>query len=274
MSSDGGVYVVDVQNATGTIFRVDPLAGTADPWVSVGTAGCNGSAMGPDGWLYVAHSGLDAILRVRRTGTTGTAEIDYVTTAGLPFRGPNDLVFHSNGDLYFTDPTWGSGKDQADVFLLRESGELVEIVSNVVTPNGIGLSPDEKTLYVTLADLNKIIQCEVLADGTVGPPEDFIQFTGPGTPDGMCVAEDGTIYQALYSARAVAAISPEGQELWRVALDWDLPSNPTGHNVTNCTLGPNNTLYITRTRGSGRTDNGCLIRLILDSGIRRWSEYR
>jgi gluconolactonase len=225
--------------------------------------------------LYIAHSGLKAVLRAgKNTSGVLTVETVVASSSTMPLLGPNDLAFHTNGALYFTDPTWSGDKTRGGVYLRRTSGQVVKVISKMVTPNGIGLSPDERTLYVAQSDLNRILKYEVRPDGTLGTSATLIQFASPATPDGMQVDEDGTIYQALYSARAVAAISPDGRELWRVTLDWDLPVSPQGHNTTNCTLGPDHTLYITRTAGSGRTNNGCLIRLVLDSSARHWLRYR
>jgi len=258
----GSIYVVDNSQPDGIIWEAVRMGQTTDthklqPWVKVGKPGNNGSKMGPDGWLYVASPGQKGILRARRDGRNDKVEW-IVTSATVELNGPNDLVFNRNGDFYFTDPSWPKDKPGA-VYLRRKSGEVVKIIPGIRTPNGIGLSPDEKTLYIAQSELNKIVKCAVREDGTVGEPEDFIRFEEPGTPDGMRVDDDGTIYQALYSARAVVALSPEGKELWRVPLDWDLPKKKVdGYGVTNCAIAPNG-LFVTRTHGGGQKNNGCLI---------------
>jgi gluconolactonase len=151
---DGTVVVVDQSQPNGVLWQVDPVRQTVAPWITVGTQGCNGSTLGPDGWLYIAHSGLDAILRATKD-TSGVQAVETVAQSSptLIFNGPNDLVFHSNGNLYFTDPTGSGDKTRGGVFLRRTSGEIAKIISKIVTPNGIGLSPDEQTLYVAQSDL-------------------------------------------------------------------------------------------------------------------------
>jgi len=269
----GTIYVVDNSQPEGVIWAVRRKSAGARavyslaPWVKVGKPGNNGSALGSDGWLYVTSPRQRAVLRARRRDSRDIVEWLVRASESLALNGPNDLVLRRNGDIYFTDPAWPRGKPGA-VYLRRRSGEVLKVIPDIRTPNGIGLSPDERFLYVAQSGPDKIVRCEIRPDGTVGPPVDFIKFTPPSLPDGMCIARDGTIYQALYRGRAVAAVSPQGKLLWRVALDWDIADKTLrGFGVTNCTLGPDG-LYLTRTNGGGKKNNGCLIRLPLNRGAR------
>lgn len=261
-----GVYVVDATQPDGIIWFVRHVRGRPgkwqlEQWVRVGKPGNNGSALGPDGWLYVTSPRQKAVLRVRREMSGDKVEWLVKASKRLPLNGPNDLVLRDNGDLYFTDPSW-SQRETGAVYLRGRNGRVIKVIPNIVTPNGIGLSPDQKTLYVAKSRKNCIVRCRLRPDGTLGPPEEFFRFEAPATPDGMCIDRDGTIYQALYSGRAVVAISPRGRQLWRVQLDWDIKDRKArGFGVTNCALGPDGALYITRTNGGGKKDNGCLIRL-------------
>jgi len=260
----GTIYLVDNSQPEGILWQVVCTGPNAAdhklrPWIKVGKPGNNGSKLN-EGWLYVASPAQKAILRARRYASGDRVEW-ILTSATLKLNGPNDLVFNKAGDFYLTDPAWAKDTPGA-VYLRRRTGDVVKVLADIRTPNGIGLSPDEKTLYVAESEPNKIVRCAVREDGTVGPPEDFVKFEGPGTPDGMRVDEDGVIYQALYSARAVVAVSPEGKELWRAPLDWDLEKKAEGYGVTNCAIAPNG-LYVTRTNGGGKKDNGCLIVLPL-----------
>ena len=86
---------------------------------------------------------------------------------GKRLNSPNDLVFAKNGDLYFTDPPYGLPEtdegpeakelDFQGVYRLTPKGELTLLTKEMTRPNGIGLSPDEKTLYVANSDPEKAI---------------------------------------------------------------------------------------------------------------------
>ena len=98
---------------------------------------------------------------------------------GKRLNSPNDLTFHSNGDLYFTDPPYGLPKHLDDprcelgfcgVYRLKPDGKLTLLTKDVSRPNGIGLSPDEKTLYVAVSDPKNAVWMafDLKADGTLG----------------------------------------------------------------------------------------------------------
>lgn len=131
---------------------------------------------------------------------------------GKRLNSPNDLVFKSNGDLYFTDPPFGlpkvlddPGKELAfqGVYRLSRDGKLTLLTKEVGFPNGIAFSPDEKTLYVSNADRNNAVwfAFDVLRDGTLGAKREIFNVndlakTKPGVPDGMKVDKNGYLFAA------------------------------------------------------------------------------
>ncbi len=109
-----------------------------------------------------------------RHGERGIARLEpdgRVTVLADRYRGrrlnsPNDLVFHSNGDLYFTDPPFGLPKSYDDpgkelphqgVYRLARDGSLTLLTSELSAPNGLAFSPDERTLYVSNADARRLV---------------------------------------------------------------------------------------------------------------------
>ena len=143
---------------------------------------------------------------------------------GKKFNSPNDLVFRSDGSLYFTDPPYGLPKGDDDpakelkfngVFRLA-NGKLQAIVKDLTRPNGIALSPDEKTLYVANSDeKHKVwMRYDVAADGTVSNGKVFADVTAEkedGLPDGMKVDSLGNVYGT--GPGGVWVFSPDGKHL-------------------------------------------------------------
>jgi gluconolactonase len=156
---------------------------------------------------------------------------DFMTLAGH-FEGkrlnsPNDAVYHSNGDLYFTDPPYGlengvddPGKelDFQGVYVLKKDGTLVLLTSELSRPNGIGFSPDEKTLYVANSDPERAIWMafDVLAEGTLGEGRVFFDVTHlaareKGLPDGLKVHSSGALFAT--GPGGVFIFNPDGKHL-------------------------------------------------------------
>lgn len=172
---------------------------------------------------------------------------------GKRFNSPNDVVVHSSGMIYFTDPPYGlTGQDDNPskeldfngVFALSPDGDVTVIDRSLTRPNGIALSPDGKTLYVANSDPDdsKFMTYPVTVDGHVGTGALFLDVSaerdseGFGNPDGMAVATDGTIFAT--GPGGVWVISPEGEKLGLIR---------TGKPVANVAFGDadRKTLYMT-----------------------------
>jgi gluconolactonase len=147
--------------------------------------GSNGLTTDRAGKLVVCQHGNRRIARLlSRDGITGDFEPVVSQINGRRFNSPNDLCFARNGDLYFTDPPYGlEGTDKSPlkelmvngVYLLRPKGPPVLLVSDLSFPNGIALSPDEKTLYVNVSDPQRPV---VMAAGGSGAKRTSGWFEG------------------------------------------------------------------------------------------------
>jgi gluconolactonase len=170
--------------------------------------GSNGLALDKDGALILCQHGDRRLARLEKDGTFTTLADKYM---GKRFNSPNDLVYAKNGDLYFTDPPYGLPKQMQDpakeldfqgVYRLKPNGEVTLLTKEMTRPNGIGLSPDGKTLYVANSDPALAIwkAFPVKEDGTLGEGKLFFDSTAdvkagkPGLPDGLKVDVKGNIF--------------------------------------------------------------------------------
>lgn len=178
---------------------------------------------------------------------------------GKRLNSPNDLVFKSNGDLYFTDPPYGLPKQVDDpgkeldfqgVYRLNARGELTLLTRELSRPNGLAFSPDEQTLYVTNSDRDKavVMAYPVKSDGTLGTGKVFFDATPaaqekkPGLPDGLKVSRDGTVWST--APGGIRVYSPAGKHLGTLA---------TGVPTANLAFGDDgSTIYITADKNLAR----------------------
>lgn len=171
--------------------------------------GANGLAFDKDGNLVLCQHGDRRIARLAKDGKSFETVVDK--HAGKRFNSPNDLAFAKNGDLYFTDPPYGLPEQMKDpkkeldfqgVYRLNTKGELALLTKEMTRPNGIALSPDEKTLYVANSDPEKAIWVAfpIKADGTLDAGKVVHDATAevkakkPGLPDGLKVDQHGNIF--------------------------------------------------------------------------------
>ena len=177
---------------------------------------------------------------------------------GKRLNSPNDLIYHSNGDLYFTDPPYGLEKNWDDpareldfcgVFRRSKDGTLTLLTKEMTRPNGIAFSPDEKTLYVSNSDPKMAIwkSFPVKADGTLGEGKVFFDTTSwvekkKGLPDGMKVDQAGNLFAA--GPGGILVLSPAAKHLGTIA---------TGVNTANCAFGEDGmTLFVAVDHEIGR----------------------
>jgi gluconolactonase len=244
---DGSVILTEI--ARGTITRVWPDGRTAI--VAETGGGPNGLAMGPEGKLYCTNNGgFDWAVnngmyapegiasdysggRIERIDiATGAVETLYKSgDSGCVLRGPNDIVFDAHGGFWFTD----HGKvdyaarchDIVGIFYARPDGSFIEeVIFPSNNPNGIGLSPDGKTLYAAETYTCRLTAFNVIApgkvDGTAGPG-------GPGIPlyrpagwkffDSLAMEANGNICVATIGECGISVVSPAGELVEFVATD-------------------------------------------------------
>ncbi|MGH7526045.1 MAG: SMP-30/gluconolactonase/LRE family protein [Gemmatimonadales bacterium] len=171
--------------------------------------GSNGLTIDPMGRLVFCQHGDRRIVRREADGRLTVLVERY---QGKRINSPNDLVYRSNGDLYFTDPPFGLPKTFDDpgkelpfqgVYRLGRDGTLTLLTRELSAPNGIAFSPDERTLYVSNADPKRLVWMAyaVKEDGTLAKGRvlyDGTQWAGTrrGTADGMKVDRSGNIFGA------------------------------------------------------------------------------
>ena len=178
---------------------------------------------------------------------TGKVEVLVDSYEGNRLNSPNDLVVAKNGRIYFTDSRYGGQEgrelETEDVYLIDTDGSVRRVATKpeITKPNGIGLSPDQKTLYV--ADTQpgppreaRVMKFDVREDGGLENPRVHYSFGSGRGIDGMAADVEGNIYGAAGNNNnppenhaGVYVISPQGELVGRIPVPEDA--------VTNCTFG-------------------------------------
>ena len=189
--------------------------------------GSNGLVFDREGRLVMCQHGNRRIVRREPDGRFTVLADRY---QGKRLNSPNDLVYRSNGDLYFTDPPFGLPGTFSDpakeldfqgVFRLSLDGPLTAVVTELGVPNGIGFSPDERTLYVSNAQNKRPIWMayEVRPDGSLGSGRPFAEASawvkeGEGVPDGLKIDRSGNVFGA--GPGGIHVFAPDGTRLGRI----------------------------------------------------------
>jgi gluconolactonase len=187
-------------------------------------AGGNGLILDPKGNLLIAQHGDRRIARVMAPLDKPGAFTTVVDRfEGKRFHSPNDLILHSNGDLYFTDPPYGlKGDDDLlrelqtnGVYRLNKAEGLSLVYEQLNRPNGLALSPDEKTLYVANSDTKRNLWMAFdLVNGQFLNERVFFDATSidrPGLADGMKVNKEGYVFAT--GPGGVLIFNPQGKHL-------------------------------------------------------------
>jgi gluconolactonase len=217
-----------------------------------GESGSNGLVIDRQGRLVLCQHGDRRVARL--DSSWDKPQANYITLAdryeGKRLNSPNDAVVDSQGAIYFTDPPYGLEKGMEDpkkeldfqgVYRIAPDGKLTLATKELERPNGIALSPDEKTLYVANShDERPIIMAfPVNADGTLGKGREFYNSktagaSGPGACDGLTVDAKGNLFATIPGG--VAVFTPEGKQLGLIN---------TGDRTANCEFGEDgSTLFI------------------------------
>jgi len=288
---DGSVIVVEIRAARLTRIWPDGGRETITEWGDPLGAGPNGAAVGPDGFMYICNNGgfwwheVAAGLWIPQDPATGsiqppnytTGSIDrvdldtgtlttlYAECDGVGLRGPNDIVFDSSGGFWFTD----MGKSRPGVqdhgavfYALPDGSSITRVRGNFNMANGIGLSPDESTLYVSETGGGRVWAIELAGPGLISESNEFrfienhpgrclvnslgyfdsLAVQADGRPvvaalgDGICIVEpDGSGHRFVpFDDPMVTNIAFGGADLTTafvtfsgggrlVAVDWDTP---------------------------------------------------
>lgn len=239
--TEGPVWVPRTATTEGYLLFSDPNANTIYRWSPDGQVsvfrtksgytgvdageyrqpGSNGLALDREGRLTINEHGNRRVTRLERTGTLTVLADRY---RGRRLNSPNDLVYRSDGALYFTDPPFGlpkvfddPGKELAfsGVFCLI-GGELKLVSTDLSGPNGLAFSPDEKSLYVGNWDLARkvVMRYEVQPDGSLRNGAEFFDMTkapGEAAIDGIKVDRRGNLY--VSGPGGLWILSSEGKHL-------------------------------------------------------------
>ena len=231
---DGSVLLVEI--ARGTLTRVAP-DGRLSVVAELG-GGPNGVAIGPDGAAYVCNNGgfqwtragpllfpghaahdaaCGAIQRVDLA--SGAVTTLYDSFDGERLKGPNDIVFDREGGFWFTDhgQVRGSGRDHGAIYYAGIDGSsITRQRAEMIGPNGIGLSPDGGTLYVSETMTARVWAMEVVAPGQLAPPPPWAPGRFVGTPpafrllDSLAVEEGGRICVGTMVEGGITIFDPDG----------------------------------------------------------------
>lgn len=237
----------------GYLLFSDPNANTIYRWTTDGTVsvfrtksgysgidigeyhqpGSNGLTLDGSGRLTIDEHGRRRVVRVEPNGVTTVLADRF---GGKRLNSPNDLVYKSDGSLYFTDPPFGLPKVFDDprkelpvsgVYRLAD-GRLTQLATELTGPNGLAFSPDETFLYVSNWDVARkvIMRYPVRTDGTLGAGTVFLDVTtshpGEQAWDGLKVDRDGNVYAA--GPTGIWILSPDGQHLGTISAP-ETPAN-------------------------------------------------
>ena len=248
---DGSFLVVEIERRTVTRVAAD---GTKSVVARPG-GGPNGLAIGPDGAAYVCNNGgfefhedadgLRPVVqahnysggRIERVDlATGTVTILYMASDRAALRGPNDIVFDAAGGFYFTDlgKSRARDRDWGAVCYAKADGSLIrEIVQPILTPNGCGLSPDGRTLYVAETETARLWAFDIVEPGVIRKqpwpsPHGGRLVAGVGGYqrfDSMAVDAAGNVCVATLINGGITVISPDGASVRHIALPDRMTTN-------------------------------------------------
>ena len=171
----------------------------------------------PDRVTTDAHGSYPRAVRTTLDLATARVEPVLARRNSERFKGPNDLVFARNGDLYFTDQgQTGLHDPTGRVYRLRPDGRLDCLLNNGPSPNGLALSPDEEVLFVAMTRDNAVWRLPLLPDGSTAKVGRFASFHGTSGPDGLAVDAAGNLLVAHASLGSVFVLSPQGEPVARI----------------------------------------------------------
>jgi len=248
--SDGSVILGEISGRK--VTRVAPDGSKSE--IGKAGGGPNGLATGPDGALYVCNNG-GAVYQTNpsflSTGPgpdykggsiqridpkTGETRVLYSECNGHKLSAPNDIVFDSEGGFYFTDlgKRYANQRDHGGLYYaLPDGSQVVELAYPMLTPNGVGLSPDERTVYVADTESSRLFAFDILEPGKIKHEPFPAPYGGrcvcglPGFQrfDSLAVEASGNICVATLIAGCITVISPSGQVVRQVKMPDVYPTN-------------------------------------------------
>ena len=246
---DGAVILTEIAGRCCTRIGQDGVR------TAVGTAGGgpNGLALGPDGALYLCNNGGGKYLPghwmavgpaddynggciQRIDPKDGSTRVLYEQCGGHKLSAPNDIVFDRQCGFYFTDLGKRRGRDRDHgglYYALPDGSKIVELVHPMLSPNGVGLSPDEKTVYVADTESSRLFAFDIVSPGVLRTEPFPAPYTGrlvcglPGFQrfDSLAVEASGNIAVATLITGHITVIAPDGRVVRQVKLPDVYPTN-------------------------------------------------
>lgn len=228
-------YLLFSDVAGDTIFRFVPGRGVQK--FITPSRNSNGLAFDASGRLLACEHGGRQISRISDSDTMVPLVQQY---NGKPLNSPNDIVIHSSGSIFFTDPPFGIEPGQAEqgfngVYRVDANGSITLLRDDMDGPNGLAFTNDESILYVADSRKRHVLAYPVNPDLSLGEPSVFVDMNvaETGNPDGMKVDVEGNVYIA--GGGGIWAVDPSGRYLGIVEFP-ELPSNLAFGGPRNMTL--------------------------------------
>jgi gluconolactonase len=233
--ADGSVILTEIEGQV--LTRVGPDG--AKSIVAETGGGPNGAAIGPDGAIWVTNNG-GSFVWLKQNGltipgptpeshaggsiqrvdiATGQVTTLYDSCDGKRLVGPNDLVFDRQGGFWFTDHGCGTPdgrKHGALYYALTDGSKIVRARDHLISPNGVGLSPDESVVYMADTQLGRLWAFDVTAPGELSPPPGFApgrvvcNLPGYQLLDSLAVEAGGKVCVATIINGGITAFDPDG----------------------------------------------------------------
>ena len=233
-STEGPIAIPDgtiifTETAADRLIRIDP-DGNRSRWL-FNTGGANGLAFDSKGRLIAVQTipGKTGIAVIYPEGSRAVLTDNF---EGKPYGRPNDLVVDKKGGVYFTDPGPNAEPGTtppppplpAAVYYVPVGGKAVQVTKDITRPNGIQLSPDERTLYVNDSRGEYLIAFDIQPDGSLRNKRNFAKYVGvqrngadiTSGADGLAVDSDGRVYTT--SNAGLDVFSPQGQHLGTIPV--------------------------------------------------------
>ena len=247
--ADGSVILGEIAGAAVTRVASDGRK------TEIGKAGGgpNGLATGPDGALYVCNNGGNEYAQGGFLSTgpakdyqsgyiqridprSGETRVLYRECNGHKLSAPNDIVFDRQGGFYFTDlgKRYAHHRDHGGVYYaLPDGSKVTELAYPIVSPNGVGLSPDEKTLYVADTETSRLFAFDIVSPGVLKSEPFPAPYGGrlvcglPGFQrfDSLAVEASGNICVATLITGHITVIAPDGHVVRQVKMPDVYPTN-------------------------------------------------
>jgi gluconolactonase len=248
--ADGSVILGEISGKK--VTRVAPDGSKTE--IGKAGGGPNGVATGPDGALYVCNNGgavYETTPSFLSTGPapdykggsiqridpkTGDTRTLYTHCGARKLSAPNDIVFDKQGGFYFTDlgKRYANNRDHGGLYYaLPDGSKIIELAHPMLTPNGVGLSPDEKTVYVADTESSRVFAFDIESPGVIKREAFPAPYGGrlvcglPGFQrfDSLAVAASGNICVATLITGHITVISPAGQVLQQIKMPDVYPTN-------------------------------------------------